>query len=129
MWDENAWVMGGVAGHAGLFGTAHDVHRWAREILNGYHGRSGLFSAEVVRDFVEPEFMLGFEPPTKDGGFVNRDDAQSAFVTVGATGSSVYIDPRRDAVVVFLSNAGFSGHQSRRFPGLRADIHAALLDL
>lgn len=129
VWDENGWVMGGVAGHAGLFGTVVDVHTWAHEILLGYHGKSSVFTADSVRAFVEPEVKLGFETPSQDSGFVERESAPQAFVVTGNTGSSIYIDPQRDAIIVMLSNAGFSGHYSRRFMSLRSDIHAALLDL
>ena len=128
--------MGGVSGHSGLFGTAADVHTWAREVLKGYHGLSDIFTPEAVRAFVATESIaaksdrkLGFESPTSDAGFVAKESAPAAFVAAAGTGSSVYIDPSRDVVVVMLSNAGFSGHHSRRFLPLRADIHAALLDL
>lgn len=129
VWDENAWVMGGVAGHSGLFGTAGDVHTWACEVLRGYQGKSSIFTQEAVRSFVEPEVKLGFDIPSEEAGFVDRERAPLSFIASGSAGSSVFIDPQRDAVIVFLSNAGYSGHQSRRFPALRADIHAALLDL
>ena len=129
VWDENAWVMGGVSGHSGLFGTAFDVHAWALEVLRGYKGLSPLFTREAVRAFVEPQTKLGFDSPSKEAGFVDSSSAPLAFVSAGATGCSVFIDPQRDAVVVFLGNAGYAGHQSRRFAGLRADIHAAILDL
>lgn len=136
VWDENAWVMGGVAGHSGLFGTASDVHAWAYEVLKGYKGVSEIFTAEAVRAFVQPDAVggresrkLGFEAPSKELGFVDGELAPEAFVAVGSTGCSVFVDPRRDIIVVFLSNAGFSGHFSRRFPALRADVHTALLDV
>jgi len=136
VWDENAWVMGGVSGHSGLFGTAGDVHTWACEVLRGYKGLSDLFTAEAVKAFVAPEpgsakepHKLGFETPAKEAGFVDREVAPKAFVSSSETGCSVFIDPQRDVVIVLLSNAGFSGHHSRRFPGLLSDIHAALLDV
>lgn len=134
VWDENAWVMGGVAGHSGLFGTAEDVHTWARAVLRGFHGRSEFFTPEAVRAFTAGDSgaarsgrRLGFEAPSVQAGFVDKDSAPTAFVASASTGSSVYIDPSRDIVVVFLSNAGFSGHHSRRFVPLRGDIHTALL--
>ncbi len=136
VWDDNASAMGGVAGHCGLFGTALDVHSWAREILKGYHGTSDIFTAEAVRSFVSPEVAvpksdrkLGFDAPSRAGGFVEKDQAPFSFVAAAKNGSSVYIDPTRDIVVVFLNNAGFSGHYSRRFLPLAADIHAALLHI
>jgi CubicO group peptidase (beta-lactamase class C family) len=136
VWDENAWVMGGVSGHSGLFGTAMDVHTWACEVLKGYTGHSDIFTAEAVKAFVTPEInsgkephKLGFAVPTKEAGFVDREFAPKSFVALSDTGCSVFLDPHRDMVIVFLSNAGFSGHQSRRFHGLLADMHAALLDI
>jgi CubicO group peptidase (beta-lactamase class C family) len=98
-------------------------------VLRGYQGRSSVFTQEAIRAFVEPEIKLCFDAPSKEAGYVDCEQAPLAFVANGATGCSVFIDPQRDAVIVFLSNAGYSGSQSRRFPALRADIHAALLDL
>jgi len=136
VWDENAWVMGGVSGHNGLFGNARDVHTWAREIVKGLHGQSEIFTAEATRKFAQPEALggslehrVGFDAPSREDGFVDFKVAPRAFVSAGATGSSVFVDPDRDVVVVFLSNAGFSGHASRRFAALRSDIHAAVLGL
>lgn len=135
VWDENAWVMGGVAGHSGVFGTAADVHTWAREVLKGYHGLSEFFTPEAVRAFVASDSVaaksdrkLGFDAPSSQAGFVGTEAAPAAFVAASSSGSSVYIDPQHDVVVVMLSNAGFSGHHSRRFLPLRGDVHAAVLD-
>ncbi len=133
VWDENAWVMGGVSGHCGLFGTAHDVHTWATEILRGYRGESSFVSKEAVSAFLSPESQvgqrLGFASAARENGFVEHKSAPRAFVTFGGTGCSAFIDPDTETVVVFLTNAGFSGHTSRRFLGLRADIHAAVMGL
>jgi len=128
VWDENAWVMGGVSGHSGLFGTAGDVHTWACEIVRGYRGESSLLSSESVRSFVDPECKLGCVSTNREHGFVDSTLAPRAFVSVGNTGCSVFIEPERQFVSVFLTNAGFSGHISRRFLTLRADLHAALLE-
>jgi CubicO group peptidase (beta-lactamase class C family) len=57
--DDNAWAMGGVAGHAGIFSTANDLHLIARTLLAAYHGRSQFLSRETVQQFLagpaEPE--------------------------------------------------------------------------
>jgi CubicO group peptidase (beta-lactamase class C family) len=136
VWDENAWVMGGVTGHTGLFGVAADLLTWGNEILRAYRGDSDILTRDATRTFINFDSAnqrvtrkLGFAPPSRDGGFVDLESAPEAFVASGSTGCSVYLDPRRDMVVVFLSNAGFSGHQSKKFAGLRADIHAALIDV
>jgi CubicO group peptidase (beta-lactamase class C family) len=75
------------------------------------------------------EHKLGFDASTKEAGFIDTKAAPHAFVAVGSTGCSVFIDPATETIVVFLTNAGFSGHSSRRFPALRADIHTALMSL
>ncbi len=136
VWDENAWVMGGVAGHSGLFGTAHDVHRWAVEVMRAYRGESELLSREVVRTFWNPEsvgvkngWKLCFNPSSKESGFVETKAAPDAVCIASDGGCSVYIDPARELVVVLLSNAGFSGSQSRRFLSLRSEVHTALLEV
>lgn len=136
VWDENAWVMGGVSGHCGLFGTAHDVHTWATEILRGYRGESSFVSKEAVAAFLSSEstisqasHRLGVSAAARENGFVESKSSSRAFVTFSSTGCSAFIDPDTETIVVFLSNAGFSGHMSRRFLGLRADIHAAVMGL
>lgn len=134
VWDENAWAMGGVSGHSGLFGTAADVLTWGQEIVRSYRGESQFLPAEVVCTFMAPELMgakndhkLGFDAPSKEAGFVDSKIAPHACVSAGSTGCSVFLDPETQTVIVFLTNAGFSGHTSRRFAALRADIHAALM--
>jgi CubicO group peptidase (beta-lactamase class C family) len=134
-WDENAWVMGGIAGHSGCFGTVHDVHTWAVELVRAYRGDSELFAQEALRSFWSPEipgikagWKLGFEGSSREHGFVESKLAPMAVVASSSTGCSVFIDPLSEVVVVLLSNAGFSGHVSRRFNALRADIHQAVFE-
>ena len=49
--DENAWIMGGVAGHAGLFATGRQVWQFAQGLLEGLRGRSWLVSTLTARTF------------------------------------------------------------------------------
>ncbi len=134
-WDENAWVMGGVAGHSGCFGTGLDVHTWALELSRAYRGESELFAQDTLRAFWSPDipgiksgWKLGFESSSREGGFVEAKLAPTAVVASGSTGCSVFIDPLSEVVVVFLSNAGFSGHTPRRFGAMRAEIHQAIFE-
>lgn len=136
VWDENAWAMGGVAGHSGLFGTAQDVHTWAAALLQAYRGESNLLSREVVRTFWNPEtagikngWKLCFNASSKESGFVETKAAPEAVCITSEGGCSVYIDPVRELVAVLLSNASFSGSQNRRFLSLRSEVHTALLEV
>lgn len=134
-WDENAWVMGGVAGHSGCFGTAQDLHTWALELLKAYRGESELFAQEAVRSFWSPDlpgikagWKLGFEGSSRETGFVDAKLAPMAVVASSRTGCSVFIDPLNEVVVVFLSNAGFAGSALRRFSSVRAELHQGVFE-
>jgi CubicO group peptidase (beta-lactamase class C family) len=130
VWDETAWVMGGVAGHNGLFGTARDLLIWAHEFLSGLKGESSLFASEAARAFLfpnikgfEPAWRLGFEVLPSEGEGAERE----VFVASSATGCSVVIDPWRDMVAVVLTSGAVTGSGSRRLVATRSEIHAALV--
>jgi CubicO group peptidase (beta-lactamase class C family) len=133
-WDENAYVMGGVAGHSGLFGTARDVHAWGVEVLRSILGESELITQRTALSFWEPVVIgaksvtrFGFEFPELTSGFVSGDVSPNAGVVSNSLGSSVLIDPDKKAVVVVLSNADYSGSHNRRFVDVKGDIHSAIL--
>jgi CubicO group peptidase (beta-lactamase class C family) len=134
VWDENTWVMGGVAGHNGLFGTAADVHAWASEISKAWNGKSELVSEHIVKSFWSPAppaskepVRLGFGVTSREDGFVDQKSSVEGAVVANSLGSSIFIDPARELVVVFLTNAGYSGQANRRFLGVRSEIHEAIL--
>jgi CubicO group peptidase (beta-lactamase class C family) len=111
--DENAWSMEGVAGHAGLFGTAEAVGTFARIVLQALRGapeaERALAARSTVGLFLRPSAVpgssraLGWDlmRPTSSCG--TRMSA-SAFGHTGFTGTSLWIDPERDVYAVLLSN-------------------------
>jgi CubicO group peptidase (beta-lactamase class C family) len=105
--DENAWALGGVAGHAGLFGSAMDVARLMQALLDSVHGReAALLRPETARLLFDQHDPLGFA----------RDASLPlAFGHTGFTGTSVLVDPEFDAVIVLLTNRV---HPSRDGPSL-----------
>jgi CubicO group peptidase (beta-lactamase class C family) len=134
--DDNAYVMGGVAGHAGLFGTAADVGRWATAMLDAWHGRGTLLSGAVARRFLAPEarvpgssWVLGLDTPTppSSGG---RYPGPRSVGHLGYTGTSVWIDPERAWAVALLTNRVHTdpaGEGIRRFrPALHDAVGRAL---
>lgn len=109
--DENAWAMGGVAGHAGLFGTAMDVARFARHVLGGTgpdDERLGWVRAEHRPQVAEPL-------------------SAAAFGHTGFTGTSVWIDPERDLFVVLLTNRVNPTREGTGIAGLRRAVRAAAI--
>jgi CubicO group peptidase (beta-lactamase class C family) len=115
--DPRAFKMGGVAGHAGLFGTADDLGRYARMLLRGGElDGARVLKADTVKLFTAPREV----PAGKDGkqfrsyGWdvdtsysAQRGDAfrrGEGFGHTGFTGTSLWVDPRSQAAVVILTN-------------------------
>lgn len=133
VWDENAWVMGGVAGHAGLFGTINDLHKWGQQILDAVHGRSQIIAPEVARMFLgiegAPEEYkgFGFMSPSKETGFISEESADNVCVALSGTGSSVLIDCARELIIIFLGGVSASHQNLRKLNALRSEVHAAIV--
>ena len=113
--DENAAAMSGVSGHAGLFGTAPDLVRFAQMMLGegvvapGHRGATRIVSEEAVAEFTrvqEPQLShraLGWEAPNGQNSAGSRLSAR-AFGHTGFTGTSIWIDPEQDLFVILLTN-------------------------
>lgn len=112
--DENAYAMGGVSGHAGLFSTADDVASILQMLLDGgvYKGRRYL-KQETIDKFNSRSYAhhgcrrgLGFDKPTLEGhgGSACDECSQNSFGHTGFTGTMVWVDPDTKLIYVFLSN-------------------------
>lgn len=129
--DENAHALGGVAGHAGLFSTAGDLARLARELLRGLQGGSSLFPAASIRLFTRRAGLvegssraLGWDTPS---GRSSAGDlfSRSSFGHTGFTGTSIWIDPDADLFAILLSNRVHPTRANRKISGLRRRFHDA----
>ncbi len=112
--DEGAAMLGGISGHAGLFGNANDLAKVMQLYLNdGIYAGKRIIADNVVSTFSKCQFCpdnyraLGFDRPSKPGT-VNGNAAQSApaesFGHTGFTGIYSWVDPVNDLVYIFLSN-------------------------
>ena len=109
--DENAFALGGVAPHAGLFGTASDLARFAQMLLNGgVYDHHRIVSREVVEKFTRPAGLppgssraLGWDTPSGASTAGSRASPH-AFGHTGFTGTSMWMDPDRGLFVILLSN-------------------------
>lgn len=135
--DENAYALGGVSGHAGLFSSAADLARLAQAYLNGgtLDGHR-VWSKRTIEQFTHiqnPKLShraLGWETANgaNSGG---RFMSAQAFGHTGFTGTSIWIDPANDAFVILLSNRVNPTRENRRISAVRtalADSVMALLD-
>jgi CubicO group peptidase (beta-lactamase class C family) len=132
--DGNAWAMGGVAGHSGLFSTAADVMRFAEEFLSADRGESELFPTEVVREFTRKQelspgsdWALGWDTPTPGGSTSGKYFSERSVGHTGFTGTSLWIDLDQGAVVVMLSNRLHVVAKRSRF-ALRPVVHDLILE-
>jgi CubicO group peptidase (beta-lactamase class C family) len=129
--DENAYAMGGVAGHAGLFSTATDLSVFAQMMLNGgvYNGVR-IIADSTVQIFTTRAAghrALGWDTPSGSYGSGNYL-SEHAFGHTGFTGTSVWIDPDRDMFVILLTNrvyASRSPHPVRVIADVRSDLSDA----
>jgi CubicO group peptidase (beta-lactamase class C family) len=139
--DLNAYAMGGVAGHAGLFGTADSVAAVAHELLAAYRGtgvRAGtrpLVDPKILRQFWTPAgipgstWRLGWDGPSPQQSLAGDRIARTAVGHLAFTGCSLWIDPEREAFVLMLSNRVHpTVRDDPRFRDLRRAANDAALD-
>jgi CubicO group peptidase (beta-lactamase class C family) len=131
--DENAWALGGVAGHAGLFGTAGAVGGFARRILATCAGDTELARRDTLARFVTRSTVprssraVGWDTMLPTSSCGTRLSAQ-AFGHTGFTGTSLWIDPARDLYVVLLTNRVHPTRDNPRLAALRPRIHDAVVE-
>ncbi len=132
--DENAFLMGGVSGHAGLFSSARDLATLAQMYLNGgsYRGKH-IESAATIKLFMQRQSSpagttraLGWDTPAK-GSFPGDLASPDAIIHTGFTGTSIYIDPDRDAFIVLLTNRVNPTRRNVLINEARPDIYTAVL--
>jgi CubicO group peptidase (beta-lactamase class C family) len=129
--DENASVMGGIAGHAGLFSNALDPLRLAACMLANGATPSGsqLFSAQTIARFAEPAHhpsgtsrALGWDTPSvpsSSGSFFSRHSVGH----LGFTGTSLWIDLDAGIAVTLLTNRTWPDRSSQAIRELRPCFH------
>ncbi len=129
--DENAWVMGGVAGHAGVFATADDVARFAECMLAG--GRP-ITRPETVALFTRREASpagtsraLGWDTPSQPSQSGKHFSPRS-FGHLGYTGTSLWIDPERKLSVTLLTNRTWPDRGSQLIKQFRPRFHDAVVE-
>jgi len=110
--DQNAWAMGGIAGHAGLFATVHAVHCLGVAILNSYLGKPDApFHAGTMKRFLTKSkracnktWALGFDMPAAKDSLAGQKMSRNAVGHLGFTGCSFWIDLQSQCVSVLLTN-------------------------
>jgi CubicO group peptidase (beta-lactamase class C family) len=132
--DENAYAVGGIEGHAGLFGTADDINRLLIELLFTYHGRTntGLFQQDLLHQFFKrlpgTDKALGFDTPSLTGSSCGRSFSQNSIGHLGFTGTSFWMDLERSVIVILLTNRVHPTRDNERIKKFRPELHDAVMN-
>lgn len=133
--DENAWALGGAAGHAGLFGTVAAVGRFAQVLLGTLGGvhRASPWRSETVRTFLaragDPgsSRALAWDTMLPTSSCGTRMSAEAAGHT-GFTGTSLWIDPAADVYVTLLTNRVHPSRENDAILRVRPMLHDAVME-
>lgn len=134
--DENSWVMGGVSGHAGFFGTALGIHGILTELNRARIGKSKHFSRaafeifclpEAKRKFSERKFTFGFDTPTRPDSQSGKYFSKETIGHLGFSGTSFWWDMERDLWIILLTNRCLFGRAKGEFSRWRPRLHDELM--
>jgi CubicO group peptidase (beta-lactamase class C family) len=126
--DENSWSLGGVAGNAGIFGTAPDLVRFGDLLLG--RGPSGIISDAMLTELSRDQLPADIDPGFRHGLGVRIGDRDSmggltaagAFGHTGFTGTSLVVDRTRDLIAVLLTNRVHPSRDWSDIAGLRCGV-------
>jgi CubicO group peptidase (beta-lactamase class C family) len=137
--DDNAWVMDGVSGHAGLFGTAVDVARFGQDVMEGCKGRGVLAPGPLWHRLIAEDPLIqgstrrmGFDstsPGISSAGDFIGNAVPGAVGHLGFTGTSLWVDLRRELVVALVTNRVAYGRKEIRIREFRPFFHNVVVDV
>ncbi len=129
--DENTFVLGGVAPHAGLFAPAEDIAKFALCMLRG---GAPILQPDTVKLFTQRQSSpagtsraLGWDtpsPPSQSGKYFSR----ASFGHLGYTGTSLWIDPERDVSITLLTNRTWPDAKSQVIKQVRPAVHDVMME-
>lgn len=137
--DETAFILGGTAGHAGLFSTAEDLSRFAFMLVNkGMHEGVQFLKPETIELFTTPvdptrhTRALGWDTKSPQGySSAGQRFSLRSFGHTGFTGTSIWIDPEAELFVILLTNRVYPTRENKKHSAVRAALadiaHASLV--
>jgi beta-N-acetylhexosaminidase len=133
--DENAFAIGGVSGHAGVFSTAPDLAAFCQMLLNGgVYAHNRILKRATLAEFTTPQALakntrtLGWVAHSENGnGFSGHYFSAHSYGHTGFTGTSLWIDPEKDLFVVLLTNRVNPTRENMKIAQVRPAVHDAVL--
>lgn len=134
--DENAWILDGVAGHAGLFSNVPDLLRFASQVLAGHRGsrsaaNSSLFASQAIELFAKRQLpvatscALGWDTPSPESS-AGRHFSSHSIGHLAYSGCSLWIDLDADIAVVLLTNRTWPDRRNQAIKQIRPAFHNAV---
>lgn len=128
--DDNAYAMGGVAGHAGLFANATDLDLLVSRLRACHRGKDAFIPREILREFWTRDptvphstWALGWDTPSPTASSAGSQISDTAVGHLGFTGTSLWIDLERDAHVIFLTNRVHPKRDNEQIREIRPRVH------
>lgn len=132
--DDNAYAMGGVAGHAGLFAPIDEVDRLVSTLVECHAGAHPFLPADVVRDFwtvntavPASTWACGWDTPSPQGSSAGEFFSSRSVGHLGFTGTSVWIDLERNIHIIMLSNRVHPRRENEKITAFRPILHNAVM--
>lgn len=131
--DENAYAMGGIEGHAGLFGTAADVNKLLAQLLFTFFGLPGhtIINQEILRIFWNrpkgSDRVLGFDTPSLKDSSSGRYFSYNTVGHLGFTGTSFWMDLKKSVTVILLTNRIHTVRDNLKIKDFRPVLHDTIM--
>ena len=131
--DENAALLGGVAGHAGLFSNATELAIFMQMLLNkGTYGGARFLRDSTVAEFTRQQNQassrgLGWDTKSPTGSSAGHLFSASSFGHTGFTGTSIWVDPERNLFVILLTNRVYPTRANGKIARVRPLLHDAVV--
>ena len=132
--DENAWTLGGVSGHAGLFSTASDLAIFMQMLMNGGHyGGKQYLKPETIQLFTTKQGTkstraFGWDTKTVNGySSAGKLFSATSFGHTGFTGTSIWTDPEREIFVILLTNRIYPTRNNPKIMQIRPAVHDVVM--
>lgn len=133
--DDNAYAMGGVAGHAGLFASARDVHAFLLRMNRCLYGNDEFLPRDLLQEFFKPSespgrgFALGWDTPSAEHSASGRLFSARSIGHLGYTGCSFWWDLEKNCHVILLTNRVHPTRNNEKIKEFRPLIHDQIMQV
>ena len=128
--DDHAWLMGGAAGHAGVFSTAQDLHRFLVHLLTAFEQGTEILPQPVIHEFLGPKtkYKLGWDAPDFEGSQSGKYFSHNTIGHLGYTGGSMWLDLEKKFHIILLTNRTHPSRGNEKIKEFRPKIHDLIVE-